>query len=536
MIPKTRATLIDCAVLALGLAIFAAQVWHHRNFIHDDTFITLRYAVNYAETGLPQWNPGEWVEGYTSFLHLSALSGLIRLGLEPVAAAQGLNLAAAVVLLVLLAIAARQVVPAPEDAALRAMAVLAVAATPAFAIWALGGLEAVPLAAVLALGLLALIRWWNRQAAGDAPGPGLPALAALAFSAAVLIRLDASVFVAGAGLGLVLATHGITLTRRAGLLFLIVGVPALVAFVQMGIRLSVYDAPFPMTFYAKAGLPILRRIAGGFPYLVLSTALVQVVAAALLAVAIAIYQRRLKGLALLIALPALLQGTYILWAGGDHMPWARMLVPLIVPAALLILALVRDLEPRTGLLVTGATFGVTLAFAITAPPQKMDPAAFYGGLVGRHIEAEWPQGITIGLNTAGSTPYYAREGRNYIDMLGLNDASIARREDVPLRTRGQRMPGHGKGDGAYVLSRAPERIIVGPATGIDVARAGHWFLTGLELSELEGFGRCYEKVVEWVHYDPALSSVGPKASNPLKLVYYQRTCDPVALSSTGRSD
>jgi hypothetical protein len=49
--------------VALPLVVLGVLLWRHGAFVHDDVFITLRYARNLAETGLPQWNPGEWTEG-----------------------------------------------------------------------------------------------------------------------------------------------------------------------------------------------------------------------------------------------------------------------------------------------------------------------------------------------------------------------------------------------------------------------------------------------------------------------------------------
>jgi hypothetical protein len=121
-------------------------------------------------------------------------------------------------------------------------------------------------------------------------------------------------------------------------------------------------------------------------------------------------------------------------------------------------------------------------------PLTEDPAAFIGTIVGRHISTAWPQGSLVALNTAGSTPYYA-PGHRYIDMLGLNDAHIARRRVDAVEMAWQRAPGHLKGDGAYVLGRRPDYIIVGPSEGSAIADP--WFLSDLEMARLPEFARDY---------------------------------------------
>jgi hypothetical protein len=98
--------------------------------------------------------------------------------------------------------------------------------------------------------------------------------------------------------------------------------------------------------------------------------------------------------------------------------------------------------------------------------------------VGKHIDDTLPDDALIALNTAGSTPYFAR-GQRFVDMLGLNDAHIARREIDRINVPWQRMPGHSKGDGDYVLSREPDWIILGPAQGAPANQP--WFLSDLEI-------------------------------------------------------
>ena len=76
-------------------------------------------------------------------------------------------------------------------------------------------------------------------------------------------------------------------------------------------------------------------------------------------------------------------------------------------------------------------------------------------------------------------------------MLGLNDVNIAKRRVGTYRAPYQeKLPGHAKGDGAYVLARKPDFIIIGPSQGETIASP--WFLSDLEISEDPQF---------WVHYE-----------------------------------
>jgi hypothetical protein len=62
----------------------------------------------------------------------------------------------------------------------------------------------------------------------------------------------------------------------------------------------------------------------------------------------------------------------------------------------------------------------------------------------------------LAVDAAGAIPYYS--GFRSLDMLGLNDAHIARQRHESF---GDGVEGHELGDGAYVLSREPDLIVSG---------------------------------------------------------------------------
>lgn len=489
----------------------AVQVVLHRRFVHDDTFISLRYARNLAEHGQITWNLGEYVEGYTNFLHVVMTAGLLRLGIEPIAAVQGINLLAAAVLVLLLVIGARHVAPAPDQTFVRTGAVLAVCATPSIAIWVLGGLETVVVATFLLAGVVALLKWHEGRSRW-----GL-LVASVAFSLAVLTRLDAAVFIAGAGLGLIWATKGTGLPRLwPGAL--VVAIPAAVAFAHMGWRYGYYGELLPLTFYAKAGLPLSLRMLALPDFLWRAATAMPLVPVALLLAAFSWG----KGHVRLLLPPILLHLLYVLWSGGDHMPAARVLVVILAPAGLLLLAAMHGLSPQRQTGIAAVAVVASLTAAASRPILAMDHAAFAGRLVGMHIATNWPQGSTVALHSAGATPFYATD-MTYIDMLGLNDPVIARREVVPLVRPMQRQSGHVKGDGAYVLSREPDYIIAGPAEGAPISRP--WFLSDVEFAGLPEFARCYALRMENIDYGDAYAARSQAQPRPLVFTYYERICD-----------
>ena len=83
----------------------------------------------------------------------------------------------------------------------------------------------------------------------------------------------------------------------------------------------------------------------------------------------------------------------------------------------------------------------------------------------------------------------------------------------------QQFPGHGKGDGQYVLKRQPDYIILGPAQGLpanpEFADAQYvvWFLSDQELAETDEFHK---------HYQLRKAQFRGVAGLQRTLVYYQR--------------
>jgi arabinofuranosyltransferase len=178
------------------------------------------------------------------------------------------------------------------------------------------------------------------------------------------------------------------------------------------------------------------------------------------------------------------------------MPAYRFVAPILPLCFLFIYLALRPyldaLDDKKRLLYWGGFIAVSALQLWTFGGERRpaDPAAFCGETVGRHIQAHWPADALVALNTAGSIPYFAADQR-FIDMLGLNDAHIAHRHPIPQRTPWQQVSGHAKGDGAYVLDRQPDYIILGPAQGVDADAP--YFLSDIEISEDPRFARHYRR-------------------------------------------
>lgn len=506
----TSRTNIVAALCLVTLVTALVLALRSRWFIHDDALISLRYAQNLAQHGVLHWNLGEPVEGYTNLLFVLLSSALIKIGVDPIFAARSINIAALAAMLFLFATLVRHL----TSGLAATVGMCLIGASMPLILWCFGGLEA-PFLALWILLLCILTHHMILQG----PNLILTVIAAAVAGLAYLTRPDAAIIAGVAALFLWLGTG---LNRRgfwAATLFSAVFLMIVAA--HVGWRIMTYSEFLPMTLYAKAvGIPSLSTLFG-LNYIrnfTLQTPFVPLLAVLALAAGRATKAHRPL---MFMATVLIVYSVYLVRIGGDHMLQYRLLAPLI-PIVALMLAATLAVRPR--LLIPAA-----LILIVTLPAQLLplsgqakepiDPAATVGKIIGDHIASSWPPNTTTALNTAGSVPFLNPDKR-FIDMLGLNDPVIARREVDTISLVGQALPGHAKGDGDYVLSRAPNYIILGPAEGRDVGEP--WFLSDLEIAEDPRFADCYIKHRTEIPYDTQLLHDNVTRPNPLIFTYYQR--------------
>lgn len=501
---------------ALGVALFVANLWRNRFFLHDDAYISLRYARNLAEHGDLSWNLGERIEGYTNFLYVLLSAGLLRLGTDPVLALRLINVVAVALLVAGVVFGVRAHLPDRRGA--QAFGLALILGNVSVTVWLLGGLEA-PLAAAFVIWAMVFLL---QALPGGAPGAraGYCALSGCAFALAVLTRPDGVVLVAAGAAAFLAAAQGRWQLRLA---LVIAGIPFVAALAHMGWRVSYYGDLLPNTFHAKIGLELSHRLGKVGEYILKSALLyLPVMACGGLGVLAALLWGRFSRVSAVLIAVCTVFLLYVIWSGGDHMAAARVLLPISGPMAMLVVVLWAELPVAYARGFCVLCLVVLIAAAVNARAFRMDWAAFNGTIVGRYIQQSWPEGSLVALNTAGSTPFYA-PAHGYIDMLGLNDRTIATRKDVPRLARRQAMPGHGKGDGAYVLSRQPDFMILGGSEGIAVADAHKWFLTGVELRQMPGFSECYKEKTALLPIPQDMIRFRPDAA-PIQFTFYEKVC------------
>lgn len=473
--------------LAYALSLAAVILYANRDFYHDDAYITLRYARNLIAGVGVVWNPGEYVQGYTNFLHLILVSLLGALDVDLVLASRIVGLASLVALVCAL-LAFGWLRHRQRSTPLWHLPAILVMTSAPMLVWSVGGLEGTLFSLWVTLGCLFFVasfdtphRTWSCTASG------------VCFAMSCLARPDGVIFVSLSALWLSLDRRNGSRGHRLAAFLL----PVVVIVVPYVIWQTLYyGSPLPNTFYAKMGAPLGERLASGLRYVVDYASRppflpVLVLAPLVYAAATKQWTSRVTYLAL--------SGAgylgFVIFVGGDHMQAFRLLLPVIALMSVLLASASSSVTALQGNLASG---GVTLFVLMLATlqlsdptlnPRNPDPAAFVGAIVGKHIADAWPEDSLVALNTAGSTPYFATRNR-YIDMLGLNDAHIAKRRIEQAQLPWQHVPGHLKGDGAYVLDRRPDFIIIGPAEG--TVAANPWFLSDLELAIDPRFADEYE--------------------------------------------
>lgn len=480
-------------LMALGTLTLAvvAQVAGWRDALIDDAFITFRYGRNLAEGQGLVFNPGERVEGFTSLLYtlLSAWWHLFEADVP--ALAQHFNVLCNVALVLLTyAYARRRLKHSPYVALIAPMMLVANLNLSA---WAAHGMETSLFTLLVTLGLMMVAPrddekrlTWDTGIAGG-----------MVLAAATYTRPEGMLYT---GLALLLQLLRAARLQKGGTsvvmlaLFSLAPVAALESW-----RLYYYGEWLPNTFYAKAtggagkyeaGWEYLLRFFDG-----------SLLGGLVLVPLLVLVKRVPNGPRPLFLLVVSATVVYTVLVGGDAFQGSRFFVP-ILPVLYLLVQDGLNFFFRSARVVRVMTvfyvFLLGLGLVVMTGGQSARQATLAAQMtlnrawLGRMLQVLMPAEQTLALNTVGALPYYAQ--RVTLDMYGLTDHHIARR---PLQPGGTHETGHEKGDGAYVLSRKPDLILLRNVWLADVPIEAHRSIYGTserELVALEGFARDYQPV------------------------------------------
>jgi arabinofuranosyltransferase len=416
-------------VAAVLCVAFGVACWVLRDFVTDDSWISVRYAENLAAGAGAVWNPGgPRVEGFSNplLVYVEALAAAV--GWDAMAAARAVGVLSGLGCVLLVTLAGRAVV---GDAAAAVGGLLTAVSAP-FALWAVGGLETTATAAALTAGVLLLAR---------PDGGRVPAAGAVL---AVLPWLRPEGLVAA--LAVAGLAEGAGLLRRAGRrravrrLAVVAGLPVLSQALLEGVRLAVYGHLLPNSVLYKSGTGETFGVLLKFvdhSWLVLSLA----------AVGLLLVRRR----GLLLAVPALVYLAGSLGTKDSANSWNRFFMPVWPQLALLagvaVVAVAGVLTTtraratsRTAsraasreAVVAGLAVVTGIAVSLVLPGSVPEVDSWQGRYMGcrvaaREDAARWlvtstPPGTLFAISDAGYVPARAG-GRPAIDSFMLNDPLI----------------------------------------------------------------------------------------------------------------
>lgn len=447
-----RGAMLRLALKRLAIPLFlaglcAAAILISRSVavFSDDAFISFTYAKNLLRGHGLTYN-GEIVQGYTNPLWVLLISGLARIGLEIPDAGLlfgYLSVAAAITATYCLA---RRLALSPA-LALVPSAVIALSLD--VAIYTGSGLETVLFTALLAAVLIAVL--------APARDTRCALTGGLAAGLLALCRPEGLAAVIG-GVVFVGCTH----RPRVGLIYGFAA--AAIAAPWFIWARAFYGDWLPNSFYAKASILSFTQVGHGLRYLFPPTPS----GAAMVAIIMSMVAGAVHGprpAVRWLCLTVLAWLFYVILVGGDFMPGLRLVLPAfgIAAAALCVMGWsVRHAARPYALLAVA----VLLAFTMTArwldadTHTKMGYWRGYAPLrtnIGLWLHDHAPPGSLVAVNAAGMIAYYSE--LPVLDMLGINDRYIARHghRDLSLPVA------HQVGDGSYVLSRAPDYVLVGGA-------------------------------------------------------------------------
>ncbi len=468
--PSRESALAGFLIL-LAVVVFAFQgltLLHalSLDFQEDDAYITLRYARNLVAGFGPVWNPGEHVEGYTSFLWMLLLAGIIRAGLDVVPTVHLLGLLFLGLALLEVFRLTRVVgsdLPKGRRDAIAALAVLLIAIQHPYYRWALSGLE-MPLAVWIFL-------WGARRTIVASDGARGSFATGILWGIATLVRPEGLAFIA-------LSATYLAIQHRPGLRGRCAGTllagAALVILPHLAWRIAYYHALVPNTFLVKTGPP-WQAIPRGITYLRRAYSLLGMhvalpVAAASIAFRIA--RRRQIGPvwpSVYLLTLFLTVSLYYIGIGGDFMGERLLLLVAAFPWMIaadaagrlagsggLSAARIRTIAVAAVVcvVIAGAVhrqYGIRKEF-LDAEGYRASRVASWT-MLGRWLNASAPPGAVLATSACGAIPCFS--GLRSVDALGLNNAHIAR---TPSSGFGKGYPGHEKKDVGYVLSQHPDLI------------------------------------------------------------------------------
>jgi len=485
MMDRRRIYILFFVLLLSSFSLFFSHL-----FYHDDSYITLRYAQRLVDGKGLTWNDGERVEGFSNFLWLiqNALFGYI--GVDLVLSSRYLGLAYYLAILAMLILSK---VPS--------LWLIPLMTLPSLNLYAMSGMETVSFCFWLLAGTVLLNSEIERKKyaipADDLingrESRKIFIISGVLFAAGGLTRPE------GVLVGILVLTYLFVIKMFSGAIRFAIGFFPPIFCYQL-FRILYFRNTLPNTYFAKSAYVSKMILLKSLLFSLAKWSFDWIPLAILIFLALRRASVKKLILPAIVSFPVVM--AYFV-GGGDYFKGSRILLPAIIVLAYSAGQYFksRKAAPGKGIFAVAVLVSVYQIFLSTVLWQMpvfpmtfglkpRDQIACHGEIIGRFLEKNLPPGTLVGTNSAGALPYFA-SSLSFVDMLGLNDRVIARREIHELTTYYQKYPGHIKGNGAYVLSRSPDMIILGPAYGILKNDNGRLFLSDYEILKDDSFRKLY---------------------------------------------
>ena len=328
-VTSTREMRVRLVLIVLTGAFYLATVWRFFNYLQDDAFITLRYALNYAMGYGWVLTAGDPVEGYTSPAHLWLVTAVLKhLGTgrdvasghvidSTIFALKYLGVVIGVAVLFLTARLAKLALPAYPRAAW--IAPLIVAWHPGFGLSMINVMETGMATLFLTYGLVRFLEEDQQPSRWQIPS-------LLVFITAALTRPELTVIYPA----LLLVSR----RNRRGMLTGIAYAAAIACFELW--RHHAYGAWLPNTYYAKWNP--LSQIFDGLFYLSVNALPAQVPPGFLVIAWGFIFALRQNRSVLPLVVATAIYMAFVVTSGGDWMQEGRFVTPILPAVSVAIAA------------------------------------------------------------------------------------------------------------------------------------------------------------------------------------------------------
>jgi len=452
------------------------------NHIQDDAFITFQYVKNFIAGNGLVFNPGEYVEGYTSPLWLIILSFFVMVDAEIVQTAQVLSVffgAASIIILYFLGILIFQKISKSDNniVVLKTFALsasLMLAFNGAFQYWSISGME------TSLFVFLTLAGFYFYYKNGN--GKNLFISSSL-FTLGSLTRPEGWLI-----FGLVFIDlfynkfkqHSIKKLIKDKVVLVFLLIFFFPNFLMLIFRLTYYGYPLPNTFYAKTGFNF-SYLESGLRYTLDFINTYTFYGFLLILVFSLLLTKTIRKDFFLLFVIIFVYILYVIGIGGDVLPIYRFFLPIFPIIFLLVnLFLFTNIHlkfsQKNNIIHTFLPLIILLmlsAYNYYSPKAKIDRFAFYEdnlvtkmsgtGIWLNEYQIKKNKKLTVAATTVGAFSYYSNSV--VVDMLGLTDEKIAH-EPNPIPEISQSESGWKERnyDADYILKRQPDFIYF--STGI----------------------------------------------------------------------